>query len=125
MNYKMSGFISQIDPIKELDNGAKIVTYRLNTEEEYNNIHQFEMYKKPEYAEHADNFLKYNKIGDRVEVEFNVGSREWTDKSGVSKMFTSLKHWKLEKLTGEENAIQGEVTAAQMGDDTESDGLPF
>ena len=84
----MSGFISQIDPIKELDNGAKIVTYRLNTEEEYNNIHQFEMYKKPEYAEHVDNFIKYNKIGDRVEVEFNVGSR-------------------------------------QMGDDTESDDLPF
>jgi len=122
----MQGFISQIDDIKTLDTGAKIVTYRLTTDSEYNNTHQFEMYKKPEYAEHADNFLKYNKIGDRVEVEFNIGSREWTDKNGVSKMFTSLKHWKLEKLTEQENAIQGEaVSAAQMGDDTETDDLPF
>jgi len=121
----MKGYITQIDEIRQLDNGAKIVTYRINNEEQYNNIHQFEMYKKPEYAEHADNFLKFNKVGDRVEVEFNIGSREWTDKEGTSKMFTSLKHWKIEKLTNEENAIHDQtLTAAQMGDDSDDD-LPF
>lgn len=117
----MKGFICQIDPVKELDNGAKIVTYRINTEAEYNAIHQFEMYKKPEYAEHADNFLKFNSVGDRVEVEFNIGSREWE-----GRMFTSLKHWKIEKLTNEENAIHDQtLTAAQMGDDSDISDLPF
>jgi len=121
MNYKMKGFISQIDNIKTLDNGAKIITYRINNEEPYNNIVQFEMYKKPEFAEHVENFVKYNKVGDRVEVEFNIASREWD-----GKLYTSLKHWKIEKLTEQENAIQGEaLTAAQMGDDSENDDLPF
>lgn len=116
MNYKMKGFITQIDEVKTLGNGAKIITYRINNEEPYNNIHQFEMYKKPEYAEHADNFVEYNKVGDRVEVEFNIGSREWE-----GRMFTSLKHWKIEKLTEQENAIQGQQHEAQMADDD----LPF
>jgi hypothetical protein len=117
MNYKMKGFITQIDEIKQLDNGAKIVTYRINNEEPYNNIVQFEMYKKPEYAEHADNFVKFNKVGDRVEVEFNIGSREYE-----GKMYTSLKHWKLEKLTNEENAIQQSEFEQTLVDD---DDLPF
>ena len=121
MNYKMKGFITQIDEIKQLDSGAKIVTYRINNEEPYNNIVQFEMYKKPEYAEHADNFVKFNKVGDRVEVEFNIGSREYE-----GRMYTSLKHWKIEKLTNEENAIHDQtLTAAQMGDDSDIDPLPF
>jgi len=117
MNYKMRGFITQIDDIKQLDNGAKIVTYRINNEEPYNNIVQFEMYKKPEYAEHADNFVKFNKVGDRVEVEFNIGSREWE-----GRLFTSLKHWKIEKLTNEENDIQGSEFEQTLVDD---DDPPF
>lgn len=124
MNYKVKGFITQIDEVKELDNGAKSLRYRINTEENYNNIWEFEMYKTVDYSSHVDNFVKYNKVGDRVEVEFSIRPREWE-----GKIYTSLSHWKIEKLTQEEDAIhsrQEEVKQSieNMNPDPD-DNLPF
>ena len=79
----------------------------------------FEIYKGADHAEHADKFLEYNKVGDRVEVEFVIRQREYQ-----GKVYTNLSHWQLTKLTGEENALQGENSAAQMMDDSDQD-LPF
>ena len=122
MNYKMKGFICQIDPIKELDNGAKIVTYRINTEAEYNAIHQFEMYKKPEYAEHADNFLKFNKVGDLVDVEFKLKSKAWTNPTtNIEKTFTSLSAWRIDKV---ESIAQSTPAQVPTVDETPEE-LPF
>ena len=116
MNFKVKGFITQISEVTTLSNGAKKLTYRINNEEQYNNLWEFEVYKSAEHAAHADKFLEYNKVGDRVEVEFQVRPREYE-----GKIYTNLSHWKIEKMTGEENALQS--AAAHVTD--EDDDLPF
>ena len=45
---KITGEIVKIGEVKELSNGAKTLTYRFDTGEEWNNLYEFEMYKKPE-----------------------------------------------------------------------------
>ena len=60
----------------------------LETSEEYNNVYCFEVFG----AEKVDNFLKFNKVGQDVDVDFNVSTNEWK-----GKYFTSLQAWKIFK----------------------------
>ena len=54
MNYKVRGKIVSISEIKTLQNGAKELSYRIDTGEIHNNLLEFSVYKKEEYAEHID-----------------------------------------------------------------------
>jgi len=122
MSNKVKGYITFIGEPETLSNGAKKLNYRIKSDNEYDRADwSFEMYKKPEHQEHIENFIKFNSVGDRVEVEYTVKPSEWK-----GRYFINLSHWKIEKLTEQEDAIQGEaLTAAQMGDDSDIDSLPF
>jgi hypothetical protein len=64
-------------------------------------------------AEKVDNFLKFNKVGDSVDVDFNIRTNEYN-----GKYYTSLQAWKVYK----ENATQ----APQPSISEEiNDDLPF
>ena len=85
------------------------LTFVGETEEQYNNLYAFELFGK----EKVDNFVKFNKEGDVVDVDFNVSTREWE-----GRYFTSLSAWKVFKANAE---------AAQVpspADDPAND-LPF
>lgn len=109
MNFKTKGFITKISEIETLDNGAKKLSYEINRETEHNNLLTFEIYKTADHAEHATKFGEYNKVGDRVEVEFVIRQREYN-----GKVYTNLSHWKIEKLTGEENALNQEKSKSDL-----------
>ena len=58
------------------------------------------------------------KVGDKVEVSFNLRGREWTNPQGEVKYFNSLEAWKIFKDTNvEHNATKDEPV--------ENDNLPF
>jgi hypothetical protein len=46
--------------------------------------------------EKAQNFNKFNKLGDNVEVSFNISTNEWQ-----GRYFTSLQSWTVFKLVNE------------------------
>lgn len=114
-NFKIKGTISKIGEVKQLDNGASVLDYIVdNTSDNgYVTQYNFGMYKKPEYAEHIENFSKFNKVGDVVEVEFTIRGQEYK-----GKIYNSLNHWKCEKV--ENTALSPELTATSPEDD-----LPF
>ena len=60
--------------------------------------------------EKVDNFLKFNKVGDNVTVEFNLYSREYN-----GKWFHNLDAWMVKKNTSEPETKLEE----------EKDDLPF
>ena len=66
-------------------------TFVGETSEDYNNLYAFELFG----AEKVENFNKYNKVGDVVNVEFNVSCNEWQ-----GKYFTSLQAWRIDKANG-------------------------
>ena len=85
-------------------------SFILDTKTEYNSIYCFEMFGE----EKVNQFNQYNKVGDEVEVSFNVSTNEWK-----GKYFTTLSAWKVFKATAE-----AQEPAPVSADETEDD-LPF
>ena len=98
-------------------NEWKKQSFLLETEEQYNNLYCFEVFG----AEKVDNLTKFNKVGDVVNVQFNVNTNEWK-----GKYFTSLQSWRIEKDDAsdsiEDNNFEtvGDTTATESNND-----LPF
>ena len=69
------------------------------------------------------------KVGDDVEVSFNLRGRPWTDKTGKTSYFNSLVIWRLNKVGGEAHSsinTQPENTTAGSATPPEDLGdLPF
>jgi len=61
-------------------------TFLVDNGETYNNLFCFELFKD----EKVQKFNQYNKVGDHVEVEFNVNCNEYN-----GKYYTSLQAWKV------------------------------
>ena len=62
MSYKVKGIITSIGQKKVLDNGAVVLDYVIkNTSENgYETLYSFDIYKAKEYAQHLDKFLEFN-----------------------------------------------------------------
>lgn len=113
MSFTIKGKILSIGEVKNFDNGAKAIDYQVGTDEQYNNLYSFEMYKGAEHVQHIDNFIKYNKVGDNVRVEWNVRTSEYN-----GRFFSSLTPWRVDKIDQAQPVQDSIVT-----DDT--DDLPF
>jgi len=83
-------------------------SFLLKTAEQYNNLYCFEIFGD----EKVENFIKFNKVGQSVKVDFNVGCNEWN-----GKYFTKLSAWKIFKADSKEEEVSQE-------EDANSD-LPF
>lgn len=88
---------------------------------EYVENPQYPEYVKFEAIQDRCNLLDDLKVGDDVEVHFNLKGRPWTDKSGKKSYFNSLQLWRVNLLSGSANNY---VPATDPNTDN-SDGLPF
>lgn len=113
MSFTIKGKITSIGEVRALENGAKVIDFRVETSEQYANLYSFDMYKAADRAEHVDNFIKYNKVGDNVRVEWNVRTNDYN-----GRFFTSLSPWRVDKIDQAQPVQDSIVT-----DDT--DDLPF
>jgi hypothetical protein len=59
------------------------------------------------------------KVGDNVEVSFNMNGREWVDKTGKVSYFTTLSIWKISVVNA------GQMQEAQVTDSEPIDDMPF
>ncbi len=64
--------------------------------------------------------LDAHKVGDMVEVFFNLRGREWTNPQGEVKVFNTLDAWKIMGMGGVAATDQTETFVADGDDD-----LPF
>ena len=107
----------KITKISEVQSGTskagkdwKKLTFVGETSEQYNNLYAFELFGE----EKVDNFVKFNKEGDSVDVDFNVSTREWE-----GRYFTSLSAWSIYKAKGNTQEIEPALPQDS------SDELPF
>ena len=71
-------------------------------------------------CEHIDGF----KIGDEVNIEFNLRGREWNSPQGETKYFNSLDVWKIEKLRSNDGGSRG-IDEPPPHDDEFLKDVPF
>jgi len=116
--FKITGTIKSISPITEVSTGKKL-TFRIdNGATAPYNLVEFELYKGTDYVSHVEKFGDYNKVGDNVEVEFNLKTYNWKPEDD-NKIFTSLSCWKVEKVTDNVSPVGNDPIAPEPGD------LPF
>jgi hypothetical protein len=94
MNYTTKGKIKSISEVQTFDSGAKKLSFQLVTDAQYNNLYSFEVFKNADNVKHLESFLEYNKVGNEVEIEWNVQCREYEGKH-----YTNLSMWKCSKVT--------------------------
>lgn len=123
MSYKVKGIIKTISKPETVGNAKKLF-FRIDNGEQYNNIMEFELYKGAEYVDHIDNFTKYNKVGDSVDVEFNIKTFNWKPES-EDKIFTSLSCWKVTKAESDNLDTNQNFETTTDVNEIEEDGLPF
>jgi len=83
------------------------LTFILDTKEQFNPLVAFSLFG----SEKVENFNKYNKVGDEVDVSFNISSREHE-----GKWYNSIDAWKVFKASTDQKLVAAE---------DESDDLPF
>lgn len=85
-------------------------------------------YVKFEAVQDKVNLFDNIKVGDNVELFFNLRGRPWTDKTGKTSYFNTLSVWRLTPLGAAEGASAAPEYASPVdisaapGDD---DDLPF
>ena len=81
--------IKSIGKLKTFDSGFSIVEFVVTTDEQYPQTLQLQANK-----EKAENLIKFNKVGDKVDCSINLRGREWTNPEGVVKVFNTIECWK-------------------------------
>ncbi|MBK0381195.1 DUF3127 domain-containing protein [Mucilaginibacter segetis] len=93
---------------------------------EYIENPQYPEYLKFEAIQDRCNLLDNVKVGDDVEVFFNLRGRPWTDKNGKKSYFNSLQLWRLNVLTGGGASASPEYAPpADISSAPDDDDLPF
>lgn len=87
------GTIKSIGEVKQITDSFKKCEFVLVTDGKYPQTLLFQSTQ-----DNAENVSKYNKVGDKVKVNFNARGREWTNPQGEVKIFNSLDAWRIEKI---------------------------
>ena len=85
------------------------LAFILQTTEDYNNLYCFDVFGEDK----VEQFLKYNRVGQDVDVSFNVQTNEYK-----GKYYTSLQAWKIFKA-------EAAVDTPEPAQDEAKDDLPF
>lgn len=87
--------IKSIGKLQTFDSGFTLVNFVVTTDEQYPQTLQLQCIK-----EKAENLIKYNKVGDVVDVSINLRGKEWTNPKGETVVFNTIEAWKIVKSGG-------------------------
>ena len=108
--------VKSIGEIKRFDNSEFYLTeVVVTTSDQYPQVLKIQFNK-----DKADNFIKYNKVGDVVDIDINLRGREWTSPEGKVSVFNTIEGWKSFKSNSEANT-QPEAQPVEAGEPD----LPF
>ena len=109
--------IIKIGELQTFANDFTKVDFVVETQEQYPQKIQLEAIK-----DKADNLIQYNKVGDIVDVAFNIRGREWVNPQGETKYFNSLQAWKVFKA---DKSNESTSQDQQVVTESQEDDLPF
>ena len=121
---EIKGKVHEVSPTVQVTDSLKKRELIL----EYIENPQYPEYLKFEAIQDRCNLLDNTKVGDDVEVFFNLKGRPWTDKAGKKTYFNSLQLWKVNVLSGAGASAAGTPAYAPPADissQPDNDDLPF
>ena len=116
MELVIKGTIKTIGDVNVVSDKFKKVEFGIETSDQYPKLVAFQITN-----DKIDNFLKYNKVGQSVEVKFNAESKEYN-----GRFFTNLTAWRVQNLatnTQAQNTAPALPTQNEV--EVEESDLPF
>ena len=104
------GTIKVIKEVEQISEKFKKREFVITTDGQYPQLISFQL------AQDKCDLINDYKVGDQIEVSFNLRGREWINDSGTSKYFNTLDAWKISKIVGG-------AEASNIG--SQDDDLPF
>ena len=119
---EIKGKVQEVSPTAQVTDTLKkrelIVEYIENP--------QYPEYLKFEAIQDKCNLLDNVRVGDDIEVFFNLKGRPWTDKTGKKTYFNSLQLWKINVLGGANNNTSPQYAPpVDLSSAPDEDDLPF
>lgn len=120
---EVKGKVHEIGPVQNVSESFKkrdlIVEYAENP--------QYPEYIRFEALQDKVNLFDTVKVGDQVEVSFNLRGRPWTDKTGKTSYFNTLVVWRLNVLSAAAQGGSPELAPPVdiSASSAEDDDLPF
>ena len=69
-------------------------------------------------------YLDQYKVGEKIDVSFNLRGREWNSPSGETKYFNTLEAWKIERVGGAPQQ-QAQPSSTPANEEEDDSDLPF
>lgn len=91
---KIKGKVYEVSPTQQVSESLK----KRELIVEYVENEKYPEYIKFEAVQDRCNLLDNIRVGDNVEVHFNLRGRPWTDKAGKKSYFNSLQLWRINVL---------------------------
>jgi single-strand DNA-binding protein len=120
--YTTKGTIKVINQTQVISESFSKREFVIETDGQYPKPNAFQVTK--DKCSLLDNF----KVGQQVEVFWNLNGKEWTSPAGEVKYFNTLEAWRLERLDGNGESIQDKARVDQMkahAPNEEENDLPF
>ena len=119
--FKMGGLITQIGKVESGTSKAgkdwKKTSVVIDNGSDFNNIVCFTVFGE----EKVDNLIKYNKVGTKVEISFNVSSREYE-----GKYYSDISAWKIMTIKDvEQSKTNNQTPELSEHSEHSDDDLPF
>ncbi len=86
---------------------------------------QYQEYLKFEIVQDKCATLDAFKVGDYVEIQFNLKGRKWINPKGETVYFNSLQAWKLKKVTEQSDKDSSPDAENMPFDDLNVEDVPF
>jgi hypothetical protein len=115
--FKLEGTLKVANPTQVISEKFSKREFVIETTDQYPQQVMFQLTKD------KCNLLDAFKVGNQLEVNFNLRGREWTSPAGEVKYFNTLEAWRLERLDGNGESIQDKAPTTPAHEE-ESD-LPW
>jgi Domain of unknown function (DUF3127) len=123
MSFQIKGTVKEVSPTTQVTESLKkreVIVEYVENNPSYPSLLKFEA------VQDKCSLLDNTKPGDEIEVHFNLDGRAYTDKSGKTSYFNSLKIWRIVTLSGGKPAEATPEYAAPVGNQVDDeDALPF
>ena len=121
---EVKGKVYEVSPTAQVTDSLKKRELIL----EYIENPQYPEYLKFEAIQDRCALLDAVKVGDDVEVFFNLKGRPWTDKTGKKSYFNSLQLWRVNPLAagaGSATTPDSAPPSSDIASSADDDDLPF
>lgn len=112
---QVAGKLIVVNPTQVVSEKFSKRTFVVETEDKFPQQIEFQL------TQDKCDYLDVYKVGETIDVSFNLRGREWTSPGGEVKYFNTLEAWRIERVGAIAQGSTPPPTAKQI----EDDGLPF